>query len=50
MHILNFNQQIYGKRVAIEFCQKIRDEQKFASVGELKLQIARDVLTASKHS
>lgn len=50
VHILNFNQQIYGKRVAVEFCQKIRDEQKFASVEELKLQIARDVLTASKYS
>lgn len=47
VHILNFNQQIYGKRITVEFCQKIRDEQKFTSAKELKLQIAKDVLRVS---
>lgn len=50
VHILNFNQQIYGKRVAVEFCRKIRDEKKFASAEELKLQIAKDVAIASRYS
>lgn len=49
VHVLNFNQQIYGKRVVVEFCRKIRDEKKFASVEELKLQIAKDVLIAGKY-
>lgn len=46
VHILDFKQQIYGKRLVIEFCQKIRDERKFASVAELKLQIAKDIVVA----
>lgn len=46
VHILNFNKQIYGKRVAIEFCKKIRDEQKFASIEELKIQISQDCFKA----
>ncbi|CAL7964333.1 bifunctional riboflavin kinase/FMN adenylyltransferase [Gammaproteobacteria bacterium] len=47
VYIFNFNANIYGKRIAIEFCEKIRDEQKFASLEELKLQIEKDVKTAS---
>jgi len=50
VHILNFKQNIYGKRITVEFCQKIRDEQRFASIEELKAQIAKDVLIASKYS
>lgn len=50
VHILNFKQQIYGQRITVEFCQKIRDEKKFASIEELKAQIAKDVLIASKYS
>lgn len=43
IHIINFNSNIYGKRIEIEFCRKIRDERKFASLEELKLQIANDL-------
>lgn len=34
-HILDFNQDIYGKVILIEFVQKLRDEQKFNSKEEL---------------
>ncbi|MEI8054575.1 MAG: bifunctional riboflavin kinase/FAD synthetase [bacterium] len=46
VYIFNFNANIYGKRITIEFCEKIRDEQKFASLKELKLQIEKDIKTA----
>ena len=35
-----------GDNVKVEFIEKIRQEQKFASVGELKKQIAEDVVYA----
>jgi len=41
--IFDFNQEIYGERVTIVFKQKSREELKFASLEELKLQIAKDV-------
>jgi riboflavin kinase/FMN adenylyltransferase len=42
-HILNFSQNIYGKKIIVEFIDFIRDEKKFASLEELKKQIALDV-------
>lgn len=42
-HIFNFNQEIYGKRISVEFCKKLRDEQQFHSVETLGKQIANDV-------
>lgn len=41
-HILNFDRDIYGKRLNLEFVKKIRNEIKFNSIDELKLQIHRD--------
>lgn len=43
-HIFNFTEDIYGKIIEIEFCHKIRDEQKFASFDELKQQIQKDIV------
>lgn len=43
VHILNFNQDIYGKEVQISFIEKLRDEKKFGSLSELKLQIQEDI-------
>jgi riboflavin kinase/FMN adenylyltransferase len=42
-HILNFNEDIYGKTVEIYFDKKIRDEKKFNSIDELKKQIQNDL-------
>ncbi len=43
VHLLDFAGDIYGQRICIEPAAKIREEQKFASVDELKQQIAQDI-------
>lgn len=43
VHLLQFSGNLYGKKLRIRFDRFIRDEKKFASVEELKAQIARDV-------
>lgn len=43
-HILNFGDNIYGKKIKINFLQFIRDEEKFNSLEELKAQIKKDIL------
>jgi riboflavin kinase/FMN adenylyltransferase len=42
-HILDFNQDIYGERIKVEFLKKIREEKKFSSVNDLIAQIQQDV-------
>lgn len=46
VHIFNFNQIIYGRRVTVEFLQKIRDEIKFDEVGALIRQMDSDAAIA----
>jgi len=41
--ILHYNQEIYGKDVKIEIIKRLREEKHFATVEELKKQIAEDV-------
>lgn len=40
-----FNQEIYGREISVEFLEKIRDEKKFSSVEELKAQLREDLQT-----
>lgn len=42
-HIFDFHQDIYGQHITVEFVERLRDEVKFASVEELKLQLTADV-------
>ena len=42
-HILNFDKNIYGKKVKIDFLTKIRNEKKFDTLDALKKQISKDV-------
>jgi len=46
VHVLDFNEDLYGKHVHVEFLHKIRDEMKFESLDALKAQIAADVAVA----
>lgn len=45
-HLLDFDREIYGERICVEFLHKIRDERKFESFEELKSRIAQDLLEA----
>jgi riboflavin kinase/FMN adenylyltransferase len=49
VHILNFDRDIYGKRIRVEFLHKIRSEQKFASLDALKQQIKADIDAIQKY-
>ncbi len=48
VHIFDYHQEVYGQRVSIEFIAKLRDEKKFASLPELVVQIAQDVIHAKQ--
>lgn len=48
VHLFEFEQDIYGKRLRVEFLQKLRDELKFPDVGALTRQIALDAENAKK--
>ncbi len=44
-HIIDFEGDLYGKRIGIYFLQKIRDEIKFSSPDELTGQLEKDLET-----
>lgn len=45
VNIFDFDQEIYGENLKVEFLQKIRNEKKFNGLDELKAQIAKDKIT-----
>jgi riboflavin kinase/FMN adenylyltransferase len=42
VHIFDFDSDIYNSEITLFFIEKIRDEQKFASIDELRLQLIKD--------
>ena len=46
VHLFDFNGDLYGHHVHVEFFQKIRDEMKFDGLPALSAQIAKDVQVA----
>lgn len=42
-HLFDFNTDIYGEILEIQFLQKLRDEKKFSTVNDLINQIKIDV-------
>jgi riboflavin kinase / FMN adenylyltransferase len=42
-HILNFNEDLYGKKVRVEFLEFLRPEKKFSGIAELTTQIRADI-------
>ena len=47
--ILDFDQDVYGYCVDVEFLHKIRDELKFDSLQELKINIGQDTVKAKQY-
>lgn len=42
-NILDFDNDIYGEKIEVQFLSRIRDERKFSSVNELVEQIRKDI-------
>ena len=49
VHLLNFNEDIYGLNMQIEFMHRIRGEKKFDDLDELTDQINQDVKKANEY-
>ena len=49
VHLLNFNEDIYGQHVQVTFLEKIRDEMKFENINALIEQIKKDVVNATRY-
>ena len=49
IHIFDFNKEIYGERIEVEFFKKIRNEQKFENLEKLKEQINSDIKKTRKY-
>ncbi len=48
-HIFDFDRELYGKQIMVEFLLKMREEVKFDSLDELKAQIVRDCEAAKEY-
>ena len=46
VNLFDFDGDLYGRELAVDFCHKLRDEEKFASLEILKAQIAADIRNA----
>ena len=48
-HVLDFNPELYGKRVKLEFLIRLRDERRFAGQAVLVEQIQKDIQGARRY-
>jgi riboflavin kinase/FMN adenylyltransferase len=48
VHLIDFNNDIYGKKIRVNFIKRIRGEKKFNSLDELKAQIHKDIRDAKQ--
>ncbi|KVW95653.1 bifunctional riboflavin kinase/FAD synthetase [Thiobacillus denitrificans] len=48
VHLFDFNAEIYGRRVRVDFLHKLRDEEKYPDLDSLVAQIRRDVNNAKQ--
>jgi riboflavin kinase/FMN adenylyltransferase len=46
VHLFDFDERIYGKRITVRFLEKLREEQKFSDLDELVAQMRRDAAAA----
>jgi riboflavin kinase/FMN adenylyltransferase len=43
VHLIGFDGDLYGRDLAVDFLDRLRDTRPFASVADLKEQLRRDV-------
>ncbi len=48
VNIFDFNREIYGETICVEFIEKMRDEYKFSDIEALRLQMEQDKIIAKK--
>ncbi|MES2566404.1 MAG: bifunctional riboflavin kinase/FAD synthetase [Bacteroidota bacterium] len=48
VNIFDFENDIYGQEIKLEFVKRIRDEEKFANLEELKQALANDKIACSR--
>ena len=49
VHLLDFDEDLYGQRIHVEFKAKVRDEETFSSVDVMVKAINRDIQVARKY-
>lgn len=49
VYLFNFNRDIYGRHVSVEFCKKLRAEERYPNLELLKEAIAKDAMQAEKY-
>lgn len=49
VHLFDFDRNIYGQQVCVEFCEKLREEEHFASLELMTEQIRRDAKAARNY-
>ncbi|MEG6585496.1 bifunctional riboflavin kinase/FAD synthetase [Dendrosporobacter sp. 1207_IL3150] len=49
VHLLDFDGNLYGKSITVEFLAKIRDEKTFSGANDLIKQISQDIATARNY-
>jgi len=47
-HVFDFDDDLYGREIEVEFAAKLRDEQRFASLAALTEQMQRDAADARR--
>jgi len=48
VHLLDFNNDLYGHDIRVNFIKRIRDEKKFSNIDELAQQIQTDIVSSRK--
>jgi riboflavin kinase/FMN adenylyltransferase len=48
IHFLDFDKDLYHQKISVSILDRIRDEQKFESLADLKIQISKDIEVARK--
>jgi riboflavin kinase/FMN adenylyltransferase len=46
VHLFDFQGELYGRELRVDFVDKLRDERRFESVDALKAQLAQDAEAA----